>query len=145
MQQIRDWNKRRSVGPGPKVFASDQLIATWASPPVQSILEELFGPLWSILLVQYTSVNLFSKPLFNWLLSIFCPVNSVHALYPRLTSQYGRACWLWKQKLFSCKFNILQAPPTKKKKENMLKEKRYDYHTSGQASEEVYSRMEERI
>ena len=33
----------------------------------------------------------------------------------------------------------------KKKKENMLKEKRYDYHTSGQASEEVYSRMEERI
>ena len=68
-----DWNKWGSVGPGPTVFVLDQLIATWASPPVQLILEERFGPIRSIPLVQYTHVNLFSKRPFDWLLSIFLP------------------------------------------------------------------------
>ena len=37
------------------------------------------------------------------------------------------------KKRFLASFNTLQAPPKKKERKQMLKKKRHDYHTSGQA------------
>ena len=48
------------------------------------------------------------------------------------------------KKRFLVSFNILQAPPKKKRKQ-MLKKKQYDYLQVDRPCEEVYSSMEERI
>ena len=120
----RDWNERVSVSLGPTVFALDQLIAISASPLVQSILEEPFGLLWSIPQSNIPAWTCFLSGLLISCYRFFCPMNSIHAVYPPLTSQYGGACEWWKQKKFSCEFKHITSSAKEKKRKRMPKKKR---------------------
>ena len=76
-------------------------------------------------------MNLFSKRPFEWLLSIILPNEFGSCILSSV--DLGELGGDENKKSFLSIFNTLQAPPNKKRKQ-MLKEKRYDYHTSGQAA-----------